>query len=111
MKKKITVEKDTQNNTMSFYLVIPKVGRILLTVAQFSKGVYNFFESSRSYAEVVSFKGWGRNPRLDHIINRLPGLVKYGMSELIEKNEMRQFRSKPKHRHCTDTYDYSVDAA
>lgn len=111
MKKRIAVEKNVATNTINFYLVIPKLGRVLLMVTYFSKGVYSYFECTRSYDEIVGFKCWGRNPRLDHIIDRLPSLVKYGTEELMEEQEMKDLRPKHKRKRCDIAYDYSLDAA
>ncbi len=104
MKKKIIAEK-AANNTMNLYLVIPKLGRIYLFSTAFSKGAFAYFERARSEAEILSFRGWNKNPRLDRIINRLPSYIRYGTNELILDAEY-----SARHSASKDT-DYILDIA
>ena len=67
-------------NRLHFYLVTEK-GRYYLFEQKFSKGVYEYFRSRKSLGEVHSFKRWGRNPRLDKTIEKLPLYIQYVRKE------------------------------
>ncbi len=114
MKKKIVAEKNRATDTISFYLVIPGTGRILLTVTEFSLGVWTYFSNPRSCSEIAGFSSWGSNPRLDHIIERMPSLVRYGTAELLDETGRKPCRSKPSRydrvRRCSREYTDLVTA-
>lgn len=78
MKNKITVTKS--NDKIHFYLVSGKVHRYLFS-QNFSKGVYNFFMKGRSEAEILGFKKWRDNPRLDKTISKLPMYIRFALKE------------------------------
>ncbi|WP_029542199.1 hypothetical protein [Selenomonas sp. AB3002] len=78
MKDKIQISK--LNNKLHFYLVSSK-GRFYLFTQRFSKGVYHFFIKGRSESEILSFKHWSRNPRLDKTIEKLPIYITYVRKE------------------------------
>lgn len=81
MKTKVTVHK--YNNQLHFYVVVRGLGSYYLFSVAFSKGVYEYFVSGRSESEILSFRKWGRNKRLDRIITRLPNYIRFAVKELI----------------------------
>ena len=80
MRNKITITKS--NNKIHFYLVTGGKQYYLFS-QDFSKGVYEFFRSGRSEAELHSFKLWHRNPRLDKTIEKIPMYIRYVMKEEV----------------------------
>ena len=80
MKSKIIVTK--KNGKMNFFLQT-KEGRFFLFSQNFSKGVYQFFCKGKSESEIISFKKWNRNPRLDKTIEKIPLYTKYVRKEII----------------------------
>lgn len=80
MKSKIIVTKN--GDRMNFFLQT-KEGRLFLFSQNFSKGVYQFFCKGKSENEIISFKKWGRNPRLDKTIEKIPLYTKYVRKEII----------------------------
>ncbi len=78
MKNKISVTK--KNNKIHFYLV--SGGKSYYMFSQnFSKGVYEFFRSGRSEAELYSYKLWHKNPRLDKTIEKIPMYIRYVLKD------------------------------
>jgi len=80
MKAKIQIRK--ANDKITFYLV-SKAGRFFLFTQRFSKGVYEFFRSGRAENEILSFRQWGHNPRLDKTIEKIPLYTAYVRKELV----------------------------
>ena len=80
MKAKIQIQKG--NGKITFYLVA-KAGRYFLFTQRFTKGVYEFFRNGRSENEILSFRRWGYNPRLDKTIEKIPLYTDYVRRELI----------------------------
>lgn len=78
MKNKINVTKS--NDKIHFYLVSGKV-HLYLFSQNFSKGVYNFFMKGRSEAEILGFKKWRDNPRLDKTVTKLPMYIRFALKE------------------------------
>ena len=74
MKGRITIQKD--ESRIHFYLTIGH-RRFFLFSQKFSKGVFDFFHRGRSENEVLQFKGWHRNPRLDKTISKIPMYARY----------------------------------
>ena len=80
MKSKITVTK--KNNKINFYLHTDG-GNFFLFSQNFSKGVYQFFCKGKAESEIITFKKWNRNPRLDKTIEKIPLYTKYVRKEII----------------------------
>ena len=80
MKSKIIV---TNNGSRMNFFLQTKEGRFFLFSQNFSKGVYQFFCNGKSESEIISFKKWGRNPRLDKTIEKIPLYTKYVRKEII----------------------------
>ena len=78
MKGRITIQKD--ESRIHFYLTIGH-RRFFLFSQKFSKGGFDFFHRGRSENEVLQFKGWHRNPRLDKTISKIPMYARYVRSE------------------------------
>ena len=78
MKNKISVTKS--NNKINFYLLTGG-RRYYLFTQDFSKGVWNFFQSGRSEAELHKYKMWRKNPRLDKTIEKIPLYTRYVLKE------------------------------
>ena len=82
MKGKIIIIN--KNNTIYFYWIDKKLGKMYLFSQRFSKGVYDFFCRGRSITEIFGYKNWNYNPRLDKTITKLPMYVKYALKEYDE---------------------------
>lgn len=80
MKCRVVIQK--QNDQISFFLQLKSNTQYLCRQA-FSKGVYVFFKNGRAEAEILSFKGWGKNPRLDKTIEKLPIYIRYVKKEIL----------------------------
>ena len=78
MKNRISVTKS--NNKINFYLLTGGK-RYYLFTQDFSKGVWNFFQSGRSEAELHKYKMWHKNPRLDKTIEKIPLYMRYVLKE------------------------------
>ena len=78
---KIIIEKN--NNYLNFYLTDKKYlpERLFLFSQKFSKGVYEYFKNGRDEREIRAFKNWGKNPRLDKTIEKIPMYVKFALKE------------------------------
>ena len=79
MKGKIIVTK--ANDILNFYVTSKELGKCYLFSQSFSKGVYEFFRRGKSVSEVVGFKKWRDNPRLDKTITKLPMYMRYVQKE------------------------------
>ena len=77
--KYIALKKD---NMLNFYFIYAKKKYYLFT-QEFSKGVYDYFRKGRAENEVRSFCKWGKNPRLDKTIEKIPMYVTYVMKEIV----------------------------
>lgn len=80
MKNKILVA-DTHNNKLHFYLVSAGK-RYYLFTQKYTQGVYEFFSKGRAEQEVLSFKHWNHNPRLDKTIEKIPLYTAYVLREV-----------------------------
>lgn len=78
MRNRVTITK--KNNKIHFYLVNDG-GRYYMFSQDFSRGVYEFFRSGRSEAELHNYKRWHRNPRLDKTIEKIPMYIRYVLKE------------------------------
>lgn len=56
-----------QNQVMDFYLLSQS----------FSMGVWKYFKNGRAVSEIMAFRAWNKNPRLDKTIVRLPSMIRY----------------------------------
>lgn len=79
MKGKIVVVN--KKDMLHFYWIVKGIGKLYLFSQKFSKCVYDFFCKGRSVTEVLSFKQWNRNPRLDKTITKLPIYMRYSWKE------------------------------
>lgn len=75
---KITIVK--RNNIIDFYYHV-KEGKKYLFSQKFSKGVYEYFQNGRLELEILAFKKWNHNPRLDKTISKLPMYIRYVLKE------------------------------
>ena len=82
MKGKIIISK-TQD-MIHFYWKHNTFGKLYLFSQKFSKGVFDFFCFGRCISEVLGFKQWNRNPRLDKTITKLPMYMKYALKECTD---------------------------
>ncbi len=80
-KARVTVTKN--NDQIHFYLSCGE-GAAYLFSQKYTKGVYDFFCRGRSDSELRKFHNWGRNPRLDHTIEKCvnPSYRRCAMEEL-----------------------------
>lgn len=82
VEKREEVRKKKKVEKMDFFLVTEK-GRAYLFTQEFSKGVYEYFRKGRSERELLSFRKWDKNPRLDKTIEIIPIYTKYVLKEVI----------------------------
>ena len=78
MKDRNTIRR---NETHIHFYLTTKRGRFFLFSQKFSKGVFDFFHNGRSENEILRFKGWRRNPRLDKTISKIPMYARYVRNE------------------------------
>ncbi|TYZ22924.1 hypothetical protein [Selenomonas ruminis] len=74
------------SDMIHFYWTSLKFGTMYLFSQKFSKGVFDFFCWGRAITEVLSFKNWNRNPKLDKTITKFPIYMKYALKEYIDAN-------------------------
>jgi hypothetical protein len=79
MKGKIIIKKTP--DMIHFYWTHHTIGKLYLFSQKFSKGVFDFFCPGRSITEVLNFRQWNRNPKLDKTITKLPLYMKYARKE------------------------------
>ena len=79
MKGKIIIKKTP--DMIHFYWTHHTIGKLYLFSQKFSKGVFDFFCPGRSITEVLRFRQWNRNPKLDKTITKLPMYMKYARKE------------------------------
>lgn len=65
-----------QNQLMDFYLRSAD-GKSYLLSQSFSIGVWKYFKNGRAVSEIMAFRAWNKNPRLDKTIVRLPSMIRY----------------------------------
>lgn len=65
-----------QNQVMDFYLRSAD-GKAYLLSQPFSMGVWKYFKNGRAVSEIMAFRAWNKNPRLDKTIVRLPSMIRY----------------------------------
>ena len=65
-----------QNQVMDFYLRSAD-GKSYLLCQPFSMGVWKYFKNGRAVSEIMAFRAWNKNPRLDKTIVRLPSMIRY----------------------------------
>ena len=75
---KVVITKS--NDSLNFYMIFKKV-KLYLFSQQFTKGVYDYFKNGRSENEIRAFKNWGKNPRLDKTLSKIPMYKKYALKE------------------------------
>lgn len=78
-KDKITIQK--KDEMLHFYLVSEE-GRLYLFSQKFSRGVYEYFKNDKSERQIKEFKSWGKNPRLNKTIEKIPLYTKYVRQEI-----------------------------
>lgn len=81
MKDKIIVENKSEY--LHFYLKNSKCGKLYLFSQRFSRGVFEFFNKERSISEILKFRRWNRNPRLDKTISKIPIYMRYVEREYV----------------------------
>lgn len=79
MKAKIQITPN--GNSINFYLVINRKWYYLFT-QRFSRGVFDFFYRGRLEQEILTFRKWNRNPRLDKTIEKIPIYTAYVRKEM-----------------------------
>lgn len=65
-----------QNQVMDFYLRSAD-GKFYLLSQPFSMGVWKYFKNGRAVSEIMAFRAWNKNPRLDKTIVRLLSMIRY----------------------------------
>lgn len=65
-----------QNQVIDFYLRSADEKSYLLS-QPFSMGVWKYFKNGRAVSEIMAFRAWNKNPRLDKTIVRLPSMIRY----------------------------------
>lgn len=65
-----------QNQVIDFYLRSAD-GKTYLFSSPFSMGVWKYFKNGRALSEIMAFRAWNKNPRLDKTIVRLPSMIRY----------------------------------
>ena len=75
---KVVITKS--NDNLNFYMIFKKV-KLYLFSQQFTKGVYEYFKNGRSENEIRAFKQWGKNPRLDKTLSKIPMYKKFALKE------------------------------
>lgn len=65
-----------QNQVIDFYLRSAD-GKSYLLSKPFSMGVWRYFKNGRAVSEIMAFRAWNKNPRLDKTIVRLPSMIRY----------------------------------
>lgn len=69
-----------QNQVIDFYLRSAdgkSYGKSYLLSQPFSMGVWKYFKNGRALSEIMAFRAWNKNPRLDKTIVRLPSMIRY----------------------------------
>ena len=79
MKNRIKVDKGWDK--LDFYLVMNGESYYLFT-EKYSKGVFQYFQQERLEKEILEFRGWRKNPRLNKTIEKIPMYVRYVMKEI-----------------------------
>lgn len=79
MKQKIFIEKKSEQ--IHFYLKSSALGKMYLFSQRFTKAVYDYFIQERSLNEILGFKKWYHNPRLDKTISKIPMYIRYAERE------------------------------
>ena len=75
---KIVVTK-TKDRIHYYYIV--ENSRLYLFTDKFTKGLYTYFRDGKSVEEIKKYKTWGRNPRVDKTVTKIPAYIKYVMKE------------------------------
>lgn len=74
MCKRIEIYKTPDR--IHFYLVNGSKCHYMFT-QKFTIGVYEYFYNGRTIAELKKFHRWGKNPRLDKTVEKIPMYIKY----------------------------------
>ena len=88
----IGIEKRKNNKTkeyedikvLKFYLDSEVGYHIPLFSQKFTKSVFEYFENGRSIPEILGFKDWRLNPRLNKTIDKLPMYIKFQKQAYID---------------------------
>ena len=80
MKNKITVSP--KNDQLNFFFHYGSK-KIFLFSQRFSKAVFHFFLHGKTESEILSYKRWNQNPRLDKTIEKIPMYLRYIRKEVI----------------------------
>lgn len=78
IKGKIVVTK-TKDRIHYYYIV--ENSRLYLFTDKFTKGLYTYFRDGKSVEEIKKHKTWGRNPRVDKTVTKIPAYIKYVLKE------------------------------
>lgn len=79
MKNRVIIKKENKNNAkdnLAFYLKNDQ-GEFWLFEQECTKGVYEYFKNGRAEREIIAFKKWGNNKRLNNTIARIPREIRY----------------------------------
>ncbi len=82
----VSMEK-TGEKKLSFFLV-DRTGKYWLFDQKFSMGVHTFFQNGVRDYQVRNYGRWGKNPRLDKTITKIPIYVKYLLKEVMEERKV-----------------------
>ena len=69
---------------LKFFLDSAVGYHIPLFSQKFTKSVFEYFENGRSIPEILSFKDWRLNPRLNKTIDKLPMYIKFQKQVYLE---------------------------
>lgn len=78
IKGKIVVTK-TQDRLFFYYVI--ENNRLYLFTDKYTKGLFIYFRRGRSVNELIEYRRWGRNPRIDKTVTKIPTYIKYVMKE------------------------------
>ena len=78
MRKTITIVKEEKK--LNFYLQTDR-GRFYLFTQPFFNLFYQYFSAGKSERELLAYKKWNKNPRLDKTIEKIPLYIHYVLKE------------------------------
>lgn len=74
MKRKVVGRK--KEEWVCLFLVGKGMKEYYLMRVRFSKAVIEYFDRGRSVDEIMAYSRWGRNPKMDKLIMRLPAHIR-----------------------------------
>lgn len=73
----VEVRLDNQQNQVIDFYLRSADGKSYLLSKPFSMAVWKYFKNGRAVSEIMAFRAWNKNPRLDKTIVRLPSMIRY----------------------------------